>query len=184
MVQRLVLEELISQGLSSRQIAIKLGKSQTTIRYWISKYQLDLASKSRKQSSQPSKLCLNCNNTLQSKDYRTKFCSPVCGSQHQQKQYIDRWLRGDVDGRISGGTLISSHIRNYLLEKADYKCSECGWSKVNPFTKKVPLEINHVDGNFLNNSPDNLEVLCPNCHALKHTYQNRGEGRRAKGYMK
>jgi 5-methylcytosine-specific restriction endonuclease McrA len=93
-------------------------------------------------------------------------------------------LNGKVSGQISGGTLISSHIRNYLLEKANYQCSECSWSKINPFTNKIPLEINHIDGNFLNNVPTNLEVLCPNCHALKHTYQNRGEGRRAKGYMK
>jgi len=93
-------------------------------------------------------------------------------------------LSCEISGHISGGTLISYHIRNYLLEKANYQCSECKWSKVNPFTDKIPLEINHIDSNFLNNSPDNLEVLCPNCHALKHTYQNRGKGRRAKGYMR
>lgn len=31
------LEKLLSEGLSSREIAIKLGKSQTTIKYWVNK---------------------------------------------------------------------------------------------------------------------------------------------------
>lgn len=182
MVERATLQELVNLGLSSRQIAAKVGKSQTTIRYWLSKYNLTL-SPSPEEQIRKRKICLNCSKILQSKDYRAKYCSLTCSSQYQQKQYIKRWLCGEVDGRISGGTLLSSHIRNYLLEKAGYQCSECGWSRVNRFTNKIPLEINHIDGDFLNNSPDNLEVLCPNCHALKHTYQNRGEGRRARGYM-
>jgi hypothetical protein len=185
MLEKQELQELINLGLSSRQIADRFGKSQTSIRYWLTKYNLALApAKGGRQKLLPEKACLNCAKVLQTSDHRAKYCSPACSAQFQQKLYIENWLNGRVNGQISGGTLISGHIRSYLLGKADYKCSECAWSKVNPFTNKIPLEINHIDGNFLNNTPGNLEVLCPNCHALKHTYENRGIGRRAKGYMK
>ena len=50
---------------------------------------------------------------------------------------------------------------------------------MNQFTKKIPLEIHHKDGNYLNNNEDNLELLCPNCHSLTNTYKaaNKGNGR-------
>lgn len=55
----------------------------------------------------------------------------------------------------------------------------CGWHKVNEFTGKVPLEVHHIDGNYKNNSEDNLQLLCPSCHSLTSTYggANRGCGR-------
>ncbi|MBW4488806.1 MAG: helix-turn-helix domain-containing protein [Trichocoleus desertorum ATA4-8-CV12] len=43
MVEKQKLQELVNLGLSSRQIAERVGKSQTTIRYWIAKYQLALS---------------------------------------------------------------------------------------------------------------------------------------------
>ena len=30
------------------------------------------------------------------------------------------------------------------------------WSKINPYTNTLPLEIDHIDGNSENNSEDNL----------------------------
>ena len=43
----------------------------------------------------------------------------------------------------------------------------------------MPLEIDHVNGNYADNSPANLRLLCPNCHALTPTFKglNRGNGR-------
>lgn len=65
---------------------------------------------------------------------------------------------------------ISNHIRRYLFEKYNSKCQRCGWGEVNPFTKLVPLQVHHIDGNCINNSEDNLQLLCPNCHSLTDTY--------------
>jgi DNA-directed RNA polymerase subunit RPC12/RpoP len=33
------------------------------------------------------------------------------------------------------------------------------------------LEIHHIDGNYLNNTIENLQVLCPNCHSLTLNYK-------------
>lgn len=35
--------------------------------------------------------------------------------------------------------------------------------------KSIRLEIDHIDGNHHNNSPENLRQLCPCCHALQPT---------------
>ena len=117
MVEKQKLQELVNLGLSSRQIAERVGKSQTTIRYWIAKYQLALSpAKGGRQKLMLEKACLNCSEVLQSSDCRAKYCSSLCSAQFQQKLYIESWLSGKVSGQISGGTLISSYIRNYLLE--------------------------------------------------------------------
>lgn len=55
-------------------------------------------------------------------------------------------------------------------------CQKCGFNTVHSQDNRPILEINHIDGNGINHSPDNLEVLCPNCHALTDTYRGRNIG--------
>jgi len=56
---------------------------------------------------------------------------------------------------------------------------ECGWDKRNPLSNKIPIELEHIDGNSENNMLENLKLLCPNCHSLTPTYKalNTGNGR-------
>ena len=67
-----------------------------------------------------------------------------------------------------------------MYEKYENKCSKCGWNQKNPHTGKIPLEIEHIDGNYNNNKEENLDLICPNCHSLTETYKgsNRGKGRK------
>ncbi|MFF3863007.1 HNH endonuclease [Streptomyces sp. NPDC002209] len=41
----------------------------------------------------------------------------------------------------------------------------------------LPLEVDHVDGDWRNNLPQNLRLLCPNCHSTTDTYRGRAKGR-------
>jgi Zn finger protein HypA/HybF involved in hydrogenase expression len=66
-------------------------------------------------------------------------------------------------------------IRKFLLEESNYKCTECGWGELNPYSNTFPLEIDHIDGDSKNNLKENLRVLCPNCHSLKKTFKNTGK---------
>jgi hypothetical protein len=53
---------------------------------------------------------------------------------------------------------------------------ECGWDKINPVSKKCPIELEHIDGNSENNDLINLKLLYPNCHSLTSTYKNLNRG--------
>lgn len=59
---------------------------------------------------------------------------------------------------------------------------ECGWCEVNPISGKVPIELEHIDGDSNNNSLENLKLLCPNHHSLTPTYKylNKGKGRHSR----
>ena len=82
-------------------------------------------------------------------------------------------MRGDY------GT--SKYIRRYLFNKYNYKCQLCGWGEVNKYTNLVPLELHHIDGDYKNNSEDNLQLLCPNCHSLTESYKSHNrEGRKTR----
>lgn len=71
---------------------------------------------------------------------------------------------------MNGEYGISKYIRRYLFEKYDCKCQKCGWGEKNIMTNYVPLQIHHKDGNYANNSEENLQLLCPNCHSLTETF--------------
>jgi hypothetical protein len=120
--------------------------------------------------------CNKCGNKTARGGY--KYCSNQCQLDYQYAKYINDWLNGEIDGGTSSG-LVSSHIKRYLREKYNNACQDCGWSKINQYTNKVPLEVEHVDGNHTNNKIDNLKIICPNCHSLTGTYKalNKGNGR-------
>ena len=123
--------------------------------------------------------CLSCGKAL--KPHQQKYCSNICQHDSQYKDYIKDWKKGGNDGNRGVKTkLLSKHIRRYILEKYNSKCSKCNWSKKHPITKVVPLEIDHIDGDAMNNIESNLQLLCPNCHALTPHFRNlnRGNGRK------
>lgn len=126
--------------------------------------------------------CLNCGKELTGR--QTKYCCTRCQKEYEQKSYIQRWQQGLENG-IKGEYQISKYVRNYMLEKVNYKCELCGWGEINPYTEKIPLELHHKDGNYENTTEENLIVLCPNCHSLTENFRNRGKGRedRKKYYM-
>ena len=120
--------------------------------------------------------CLNCQAPI---SHKKKFCSIACQLDFQYKDYIDKWKRHEVTGIKGKNGQLSNYIRRYIFEKFQSKCSRCGWGETNPYTNTIPLEVEHIDGNWENSYEENLDLLCPNCHSLTSTYRgaNRGHGR-------
>ncbi|MFA6547809.1 MAG: HNH endonuclease signature motif containing protein [Candidatus Magasanikbacteria bacterium] len=51
-------------------------------------------------------------------------------------------------------------------------CELCGWAKLS-IDGRVPLELDHINGDHSDNRIDNLRILCPNCHSLQLTHRGR-----------
>lgn len=115
--------------------------------------------------------CLNCGKEITSGRH---FCDNTCYAEYERKQYIERWKRGEETG-IIGEDGIATAVRKYMFEKHNNACQKCGWNQVNPFTGLVPLQIHHIDGDCKNNQENNLELLCPNCHALTENFGSRND---------
>ena len=122
-------------------------------------------------------VCLNYGKIIKKQN---KYCNHKCQMEHQQRQFEEKWLNGNIDGSGDKWNTTNSHVRTYLFKKYSNSCAKCGWNKINPFTNTIPLEVEHIDGDPYNNSPENLTLLCPNCHALTRTYRgaNKGHGRK------
>ncbi len=105
---------------------------------------------------------------------RKKYCNNKCQKEYEHKVTIEEWIAGNLTFDTVN---VSKYVKNHLLQKCGNKCSKCGWGETHPVTGKVPLEVNHIDGNANNNTPENLEVLCPNCHSLTSTFRNLNKGR-------
>lgn len=119
------------------------------------------------------KKCHNCNNNISS---RNKYCSQKCQQLFQ---------RNEIYKKIENNDYQFSDVKtykNYLIEKHGEKCMICEWKEVNPLSGKIPIELHHVDGNSDNNKLENLQLLCPNHHALTKSWKvlNSGAGRYSK----
>jgi hypothetical protein len=85
-------------------------------------------------------------------------------------------LGSPMDGRVPGERLRRALLRTGVPEV----CAECGtapWWNGGP----LRLEVDHINAAHWDNRPENLRLLCPNCHAVTDTYRGRARRRAAAG---
>ncbi|MCX6727717.1 MAG: HNH endonuclease signature motif containing protein [Candidatus Saccharibacteria bacterium] len=122
--------------------------------------------------------CKHCGKTV--KRGVAIYCSNQCQADYQYSEYVKQWKQGIKNGERGIETKgLSKHLYRFLIDKYGNRCSLCGWEKINPITGKVPVEIDHIDGDSKNNKENNLQLICPNCHSLTPSFRNlnRGNGR-------
>ena len=92
------------------------------------------------------------------------------------------WLSGQTcesgkylpfDEYIKGRSVQTNKIRIKLLREGlkEHMCEFCNntlWNNM-----PIPLEVHHKDGDKENNDIENLQLLCPNCHALTDNYKGK-----------
>src|SRR5215831_7143626 len=108
----------------------------------------------------PEKRCLMCDTRLNRRRYpngeiespywflRRQFCSLHC-----------------ANSRFKGG-LSRKAFYNRARKFRKKQCEACG-------NQEARLHVHHVDENWKNNSPDNLQTLCSFCHQFWHRLHER-----------
>jgi hypothetical protein len=111
-------------------------------------------SKHPKRTPKIVKSCPNCGGRVLREDCR--FCSRSCRMQY----------------KINNGIKLDPKtIRRYYLKLRGLICEECKNTHWNGLL--IPLDIHHIDGNPRNNRPENIRVLCPNCHTQTDNYKSK-----------
>lgn len=92
---------------------------------------------------------------------------------HAENVMTQDWLVLGIQGK-----------RLRVILEQDGKCNKCGITHWNG--ERITLEYEHIDGNNENNSRENVEALCPNCHSQTKTWRGRKNGKTQKkieGYI-
>lgn len=119
--------------------------------------------------------CLHCKKEIGN---RGKFCSCRC---QQDFNWIIKKNEITKRGNVNLNSVSNAPVaRRYLRETRDSKCAICGITEW--MSQKVPLVMDHINGNPSDWRLDNLRWVCGNCNMLLPTFagRNRGHGRESR----
>lgn len=95
------------------------------------------------------------------------------------KGYKTSPLRKSVITFLYKGSLVNAHklklkiVANGLKARRCERCLRDEWLGV-----PIPIELHHINGDPFDNRIENLEILCPNCHALTENHAGKGARKR------
>ena len=121
----------------------------------------------RGQDSTPKTIrdCLECGKKTKNK----KFCCQQCSATYKRHLIHEEIRKGNYKNTMSGCRTLKSFL---VIERGE-KCGCCGLSKWRG--KPIPLDVHHKDGDASNNRPDNLELLCLNCHGITPNFGRKNK---------
>ena len=99
-------------------------------------------------------------------NYKGNQCGKGISKPNKKSMTLFEYLNESKD-------IQTNKLRKKLLDEGykEYKCECCGNSEW--MGKPIPLEVHHKDGNRDNNTLENFELLCPNCHAFTDSYRGK-----------
>lgn len=136
------------------------------------------------KSNRMKKICVYCGKITRNEQYCSRECY-LSAKQGERLGFIAEWLKGNMDivtiqeGTMEGELKPSSKraIKEFLYTEQNGRCSICGCSDIHN-GKPLVFILDHIDGNWRNNTRENFRLICPNCNSqLDTTKRNYGRGR-------
>lgn len=116
--------------------------------------------------------CLYCKSLFLPKTHNAIYCSKKCSSNAKKEKTIIKFLNGELsDNQVRKDT-----VREYLIEKQSGLCIICGNLPVHN-NRPLIFIVDHIDGIFTNNNPNNIRAICPNCNSQTDTFAGKNVGR-------
>lgn len=178
------LEKLINEGVSYEEIGRKYGCSGVNIKKAASRLGIKLPKKRKINEKEHFNrgvrkgkfgICEFCGKEfLIYESHGGKYCSHECWANAKKERTISEWKSGVSDG-CDRRYRLTPTIKEYVIKERGEKCEVCGFSGKNPYTNRTILQVHHRDGNASNTKEDNLQVLCPNCHAMTENFGSRNK---------
>lgn len=166
-MEKELLQKYINEGLSTREIAQKINKGQTTVRHWLKKYELKtnnlkFGENEIKRYNQTYRICPKCKDNLKINNFYKRggilFDSTYC-KKCTTKQTVERMV-------------------NFKMKCIKYKggeCIECGYNKyygalefhhLNPSLKDFAISNlrSYSFDKIVTDELDKCVLLCNRCH--------------------
>ena len=119
--------------------------------------------------------CIYCLNKFKYSKHNQsgKFCSNKCSAKFASDSLVLLWRIGLSSGLNNSKTTENSHTVKMFMKNNYKHCEICGLDEWNDLP--IPLEIDHIDGDAMNNRPNNLRMLCRNCHGQTSNFGSRNK---------
>ncbi|KRC59040.1 hypothetical protein ASE14_14675 [Agromyces sp. Root81] len=197
-MERDALAALCEDGLTQRAIADRLEVSHTTVRYWLTQHGLRTNGRAPAKPWDPERFVIACAESSTVAEVLDRIgASKYSGNYRRAALTAERLgvtlpvaKKGEWRARVVAPRLDDDQVRarfrrtdvpqdskslkRWMTTRLGIEnaCISCGlgpeWNG-----RPLTLELDHVDGDRLNNELSNLRLLCPNCHAQAETSNRR-----------
>lgn len=184
------IQSLSEKGLNPYKIANTLGITRSAVNYYLSpKFTKSLERRKQKEEAfkqmeeQVKEILPRCNSInhvcsclgLRGVEYYYKIINNII-----EKNNLDTSHFGSLYHKVTTTAKPNneyftfnkrnnySTLKRLLRDYKEYKCEICGISEWNG--KPIRLQVHHINGNNEDNTLENLQILCPNCHSQTETY--------------
>ncbi len=161
-MDKATLSRYVTDGLSSRQIAAKMEKSQTTIKYWLKK--LDLFTRYVRGREATTHKCTSCGEVNESSFYK--------GRKRACKKCVNQ-----------NDTIIKRNRKIAAIHHMGGRCVDCGYNRyygaldfhhLDKSTKEGQIKFGNWGMSRILKELEKCVLLCSNCHRERHGEEDYG----------
>jgi transposase len=172
---------LFQKGMSKSEISKTTGIPRETLKSWLKKDRESIYKESKKYTIEQLKIAakkvFSMSSLLRELNIKPAGGNYIHMRKVLQENEIDcsHWKgQGwNKDKQLKDWTQYTrvSQLKKHLILIRNHKCEICNLTEW--LNYPITIEVHHIDGDRTNNSLENLQLLCCNCHATTDNWRNK-----------